>query len=495
MTNLKRRSFLQQSLCATAGSAAFAAMLGKLELAQAAAPRFLEGNDYRALVCLFLKGGNDCFNMVVPRGAGYATYAQTRTNLAVPEAQLLALNPSVAPQGGGLYGLHPQMSGTQAMFNAGRAAIIANAGPLVRPVNKASYQQAGTLLPAQLFSHSDQSVLWQTPRADTAARTGWGGRLADIFGATNQNQVLSMNVSLDGENVFQAGISVAPYFMSASEVEQIGSIATGAANCADGGSGWNRRRCLSFNALLNQSQAHAFGRAYVDKTKRAIQTSAQVATAIDLYPENDPIFRPFWDAFGLAWNPSNLLPLPRLAEQLLMIARVIRARTQLQMSRQLFFAALGGFDTHDNQLADQPALLRDLSQSVKAFYDVLANPAFNLVNQVTTFTASEFGRTLTNNGDGTDHGWGGHHLVFGGAVQGSRIYGRMPSLLPSASNPDDAGWGQIIPTLSVDQYAATIAKWYGLSDADRAGIFPNLQFMTGSLLSIQGPDLGFMQAI
>ena len=495
MSTLRRREFLHRALCATAGSAAFGSLMGKMELAQAAIPRSLlgAGSNYKALVCLYLYGGNDCFNMVVPRDAGHALYAQTRGSLAVPQAQLLALTPSTPPQGGGLYGLHPQMIGTQQMFNAGRAAIVANAGPLVRPVNKQSYQMPGTPLPAQLFSHSDQSVLWQTPRADTSARTGWGGRLADIFAASNPNQVLSMNVSLDGENVFQAGIQVSPYFMSSQGVEQIDLIQTGAASCGSGATSWNRRRCLSFQALQGQTHAHPFERAYVTKTQSTIATSAQVAAAIALFPDNDVVFRPFWDVFGLAWNPANLVELPRLAQQLLMIARVIRARSQLQMSRQLFFAALGGFDTHDNQLADQPALLRDLSQSVKAFYDVLGSAAFNLVNDVTCFTSSEFGRTLTNNGDGTDHGWGGHHLVFGGAVNGGAIYGRMPSLAASLNNPDDAGWGQMIPQLSVDQYAATLAKWYGLSDTDRSEIFPNLSFMTGPLLSIPGPNLGFMQ--
>jgi len=498
MSDLKRREFLHQTLRYTAGSAAFAAMMGKLELAhaQAGEPRRLlgAGSDYRALVCIYLYGGNDCFNMIVPRDASYSVYQATRTNLAVPQAQLLPLTLGQAALGGGQYGLHPQMSGVQSMFNAGRAAVIANVGPLVRPVNKASYELPGTLLPAQLFSHSDQTVLWQTPRADALDRTGWGGRLADIFAASNTNRVLSMNVSLDGDNVFQSGLTVAPYFMASEGVEQIGNIQTNGAAC-NGPNTWNRRRCVSFNALLNQSYAHPFERAYVDKTKRSMETSAQVAAALALYPENDPMFRPFWDAFGLTWNPANLPELPRLAGQLLMIARVIRARTTLQMSRQLFFAAIGGFDTHDNQLNDHPPLLRDLSQSVKAFYDILDSAAFGLADRVTTFTASDFGRTLTNNGDGTDHGWGGHHLVFGGGVNGSRIYGQMPNLSAANSNPDNAGWGQIIPTLSVDQYAATLATWYGLSTADRAVVFPNLQFMTGNLLSIPGPNLGFMQTI
>lgn len=495
MNAMRRRDFIRRCLCATAGSAAFTSLFSKLGLAHAASQRSLLStrglSHYRALVCIYLYGGNDCFNMVVPRDAGYGIYQATRTNLAVPQGQLLPINPVSGPLNGGQYGLHPVMNGTQSLFNAGRAALVANVGPLVRPVDKTSYQQPGTLLPAQLFSHSDQTVLWQTPRADTSARTGWGGRLADIFNTDNSNPVLSMNVSLSGENVFQAGIDVSPYFMSTDGVEQIRDIGTGAADCGDGGTGWNRRRCLTFNALMNQDHQHPLQRAYADKMRATMAASAELEAALALFPETDAVYAPFWTENSLIWNPDNLAELPPLASQLLMIARVIQARTSLGMNRQLFFAGLGGFDTHDRQLDDHPALLRDLSQSVKAFYDVL--DSFALADQVTAFTASEFGRTLTNNGDGTDHGWGGHHLVFGGAVNGNRIYGRMPNLSADESNPDNAGWGQIIPTLSVDQYAATLASWFGLDAVDRADIFPNLGYMEGPLLSIGGPDLGFMQ--
>jgi uncharacterized protein (DUF1501 family) len=496
MATHHRRDFVRRSLALMAGSAAFTALPAKLALAQNAPPILQgAGSNYRALVCIYLYGGNDCFNMVVPRDAAHATYAATRTNLAIPVAQLRALNPVQAPIGGGQFGLHPEMAGLAELFNAQRAAIVANVGPLVRPVNKASYQQPGTLLPPQLFSHSDQSVVWQTPRADTTARTGWGGRLADIFFASNANPTLSMNVSLAGENVFQAGQNVLPYFMSSSGVERIDPIETGAANCADGGQGWNRRRCLTFNALQNASFAHPFQRAYANRMRATRETTRMVDTALATVPRNDPLFQPFWTAFGLAWNASNPPELPDLGEQLLMIARVMRARSTLQMSRQLFFAGIGGFDTHDDQLADHGPLLRQISAGLKGFYDVLAQPAMGLANDVTAFTASEFGRTLSNNGDGTDHGWGGHHVVVGGAVRGGRIYGRMPNLSGNAqSNPDDAGWGQIIPTLAVDQYAATLATWFGLAPADRSAIFPNLQFMTDpAMLSITGPDLGFMQ--
>lgn len=484
-----RRQFLRQALCGVAGSAAFTSVLGKMQLSAGASQKMLKGagDNYRALVCLDLSGGNDCFNMIVPTDAGnYGTYAATRSNLAVAQNQLLGLT-------GTNYGLHPGMEGAQELFNRGMGAVVANVGPLVRPVNKQLYEQPGTLLPPQLFSHSDQSVLWQSPRADATVRRGWGGRLADVFAASNANPVLSMNVSLDGENVFQAGDMVSPYFMSTDGVEDISTIQTGAPNCEDGGQGWNRRRCLTFNALRDMNHDHPFERAYAGLLRGTMATSAQVREALDLYPENAAIYRPFWDRNGLTWNPDSLPELPWLAQQLLMVTRVIHARTDLQMSRQLFYARLGSFDTHGNQLVDHPPLLADVSSSVAAFYDILESPEFGLSNDVTTFTVSEFGRTLTINGDGTDHGWGGHHMVFGGAVNGGQIYGTMPNLDASESNPDNAGWGQIIPTLSVDQYAATLASWYGLSNADREMIFPNLPFMTGSLLSIEGPDLGFMQ--
>ena len=512
MSYLQRRDFIQRALMATAGGAAFGLLPAKLALAQSTllGGTLLRGtgpNDYKALVCIYLYGGNDCFNMVVPRDAsGYADYRALRlgngvagdaSNLVIPQANLLPLNPSVAPIGGGQFGLHPVMTGLKEMFDAGKAAVVANVGTLVRPVTKTMYQtNPGILLPAQLFSHSDQSVQWQTPRADATDRTGWGGRLADIFRSDNTNQTLSMNVSLDGDNVFQSGVLVAPYFMNTYGVEEIGAINTPDANCGPVDD-YRRRRCLSFNALQNlavsATPGHAFERAYVVKTRRSIETAAQVSVAIDAHPASAPKFAPFWTANGLVQGPNNVDALPHIAQQLLMIARVIAARGTLAMKRQLFFAATGGFDTHDNQNADHPDLLKDLSQSVKAFYQVLDIVDPTLANNVTAFTASDFGRTLSNNGDGTDHGWGGHHLVFGGAVNGNRIYGKMPSLKPTATNPDDIDGGRLIPTLSTDQYAHTLAKWYGLQEADRLTMFPNLNFMNDPILSVPGSDLGFMQ--
>jgi uncharacterized protein (DUF1501 family) len=506
---LKRRELLQRTLMATCATSTFGLLPARMALAQAEAAgsgTLLRGStNYKALVCIYLYGGNDCFNMVIPRDSGYSNYSDRRrgngvtndpSNLAVPQGSLLPLNPTAGPINGGQYGLHPAMTGTKEMFDAGRCAIVANVGTLVRPVNKTMYQTGNPLLPPELFSHSDQSVLWQTPASNVTTRTGWGGRLADIFRTDNPNQVLSMNVSLSGDNVFQSGVQVAPYFMNSFGVEQIDAIQTSQANCMPTGE-WNRRRCQTFKALQNlaasASPGHAFERAYVDKTQRSIATAAQVASAITLHPRNDVKFRPFWDAFGLDWSPNNnnLAQLPDLAAQLLMVARVIASRDTLNMRRQMFFAAIGGFDTHDNQNQDHPELLRELSQSVKAFYQVM--DTLDTANSVTAFTASDFGRTLSNNGDGTDHAWGSHQLVFGGRVNGNRIFGKMPSLAATASNPDDVGFGQLIPTLSTDQYAHTLSKWYGYVADPQNPIFYNLQYMTGSIMAIEGPDLGFMQ--
>lgn len=488
MSTFKRRELLHRTLCATAGSALFGALPAKLALAQnAVVGRTLEGNDYRALVCLYMFGGNDSFNALVPRdGAPRSAYQSTRTNLAVPSAELLALNP-ISGQGfsdGANYGLHPQMTGLRSLFNSGQAAIIANVGPLVRPTTKASYDNGTVPLPAQLFSHSDQTVLWQTPRADASARTGWGGRLADIFYASNPNQVLSMNVSMFGENVFQAGDLISPYFMSPFGVEEIDVISN---------QQWNANRRNAFEAIHAHASGHILERAYNDRVGRMRATTAQVKDALDLIPESNAVFNPFWAAFGLDPNASPRPELPFLARQLLMVARMIHLRNTLGMERQLFFVGMGGFDTHDAQLADHPGLLYQISQALKGFYDTLA--AMSIAQRVTAFTASEFGRTLSNNGDGTDHGWGGHHFVVGGSVRGQRVYGRMPSLASSAQNPDDAGWGQIIPTLAVDQYAATLASWFGLTPTDRATVFPNLTHFTTPVMAIQGPDLGFMNAV
>lgn len=474
MDNRSRRRFLHDVLCATASSATFGSMLGKLSLAQAATPGTLLGDDYRALVCINLAGGNDAFNMVVPRSSPHhATYAAARGPLALPQSGLLPINPIVPPSDGAQYGLHPRMGALRDLFEAGRAAIVANVGPLLYPITKAQYQAGSVPVPAQLASHSDQELLWQLPQARALeARLGWGGKLADLFFASNANPNLSMNISLGGENVYQAGAQVSPYFMSAWGVDSIWPV--------EG----NSSRRAAFEALLGQTHAHPFERAYVQKIQRTRLLSAELGQALTTVPEDQAPFNAFDAAWASLPQPRDM---PGIARDLKMIARMIALRDPLQMSRQIFYAYAGGYDTHGTQLVDHAELLEDLALALKTFYDVLASPQLALANQVTTFTSSEFGRSLFNNGDGTDHAWGSHHVVVGGAVNGRRIYGAMPSLIGNSDlNPDDTGYGQIIPKIAVEQYAATIAKWYGLSDTDRPIVFPHLD-------RFSSPSLGFMQ--
>ncbi|HSX61839.1 MAG TPA: DUF1501 domain-containing protein [Tahibacter sp.] len=464
---LHRRTFLRQCLHGALGGVgayvgAHSALgsLGLLNAAMAAGSGTIFP-DYKALVCVFLHGGNDSFNTIVPRDAAhYGIYAASRGALAVPQNQLIAIDPlaSGLPGDGALYGLHPQMTDLAGLFAAGRAAIVANVGTLVRPITQQQYLQGSVPVPPQLFSHEDQANIWQTSRPDDGNASGWGGRIADLMHSGNPNQTQSMLVSLEGQALFQRGDVVNQYVIGSYGVEEIGYL-----------NEWgNDAGVTAFNALLQDgTQSHVFERSYA----RAMNSSIANYEAIGA-------------ALAAAGNVTTAFPDSRLGRQLHMVARLIKARTALNMRRQIFFVSLGGFDTHGSQAAVHPGLLADLSQSLKAFYD--ATVELTLADRVTTFTASDFGRTVSINGDGTDHGWGGHHVVVGGAVRGQRFFGRMPSLAQNG-NPDDAGYGQLIPTQSVDQYAATLARWFGLGETGIDDILPNLANFTSR-------DLGFMTA-
>jgi uncharacterized protein (DUF1501 family) len=469
---LDRRAFLRHSLHAALGGIAVTSALGNLK-AMAAATRLAKQatlTDYRALVCVFLHGGNDSFSSIVPVSSElYATYQATRPALAVPLEQvqpntLTALSDGL-PSDGGTYGLHPSLAPLRDLFDQQQMAIVANVGPLLGPITKTQYQASPILAPPQLFSHSDQSNFWQTSRPDDASADGWGGRIADLMLSDNPNPnaTLPMTISIQGQSLFQRGSLVDQYVVrgcsggscSAERIDYLGSYQ-------------NQLGTDTFNALAADGvQSHMFERAYATATRRTIDhyetLSALIGTA------------PTWD-----------VPFPgtNLGGQLLQVANLISLRGPgaLDMHRQIFFVGQGGYDTHDDQLAIQPGLLADLAQSLTAFQAAMAQ--LGVTNDVTTFTASDFGRTLSTNGDGTDHGWGGHHFVIGGAVRGGRFYGHMPSLAQH-NNPNDAGYGQIIPTTGVDQYAATLATWYGVTAGDLPLLFPRLN-------EYDTPNLGFM---
>ncbi len=474
---VNRRDFLRKSLLGALGGVSVYSAFGNLSLISAAAARSSYAfSDYKALVCVFLNGGNDSFNTIVPYDSShYATYQNSRHGLALPQSAIAAnaLNPIAAsgslpgglPSDGGSYGLHPAMPEMRALFNSGRAAVIANVGTLLHPTTRTEYQNGTIALPPQLFSHSDQGSQWQTSRPDDANANGWGGRMADLLYAGNANQQLPMSISLSGTNLFQRGNLINQYSMSPSGVSPMNYS-------GNGGDSWiigpNPHGPAAYDALMSgQQHRHVMERAFAAATSSAIDNSAAVKAALDGAP-----------ALVTEFPGDN-----PLAAQLRMVARLMQVRGALGMQRQVFFVSVGNYDTHSYQLENQDSNLSLLSQALGAFH--AATEELGIADGVTSFTASDFGRALSVNSGGTDHGWGGHHFVVGGAVRGQRFYGAMPSLLQNA-NPDDTGHGQIIPTTAVDQYAATLANWLGVSPSDLGDIFPSLSRFDSSNLGFLG---------
>jgi uncharacterized protein (DUF1501 family) len=451
MTNLDRRQFLLNSALGVAGvSLAHIPGAVRAELIGSSAAF----SDYKALVCVFLFGGNDSFNMVVPRSdAEYNVYAASRQNLAVARDTLLPITPLTSD--GAQYGLHPGMTGFRDLFDTGRGAVVANVGPLIQPTTRDQYLNHSVPVPPQLFSHNDQQDQWQTLRGRAGLKTGWAGRIADALAPETTAQQIALNISLNGTTPFQAGANSLPYTIGTTGAP----IYFGMTSAPE-----DRDRRAAFETLLGENWLSIFSRAFARVNRRALDTADLVNAALALAPT---LATPF--------------PASRLAQQLAMVAKLIAVRDQLEMSRQIFFVAAGGFDTHDNQVSDQPNLLSDISASIAAFH--AATVELGVGGQVTTFTQSDFGRTLTSNGDGTDHGWGGHQLVVGDAVRGRDISGRMPRL--EIGGPDDVGGGRMVPTTSVDQFAGTLAKWFGVADAQLGLIAPNLFRFTLR-------DLGFL---
>ena len=411
------------------------------------------GDDYKALVCLFLNGGNDANNLLIPYDTtGYANYAAARTTLALPQSTLLPITPLTTD--GRSYGLHGSVGPLQGLFGVGKLAFLANVGTLVVPTTRAQYEARSVPLPPQLFSHNDQQVQWQSSVPDLPFTSGWGGRLADLTNAFNENPTLSMSISLDGQNSFQVGQSVSQFAVNR----------TGVVNLSGSNNAAGEVRLEALKAVLGQENQHLFQTAFGDITSSAIDTSALLGEAL----ENAPVI-------------NTAFPEGRLGEQLAMIAQLISVAPQFGLKRQVFVARLGGWDLHDTQIDAQALLLEEIATGMKALYD--ATVELGCENQVTTFTASDFGRTFNTNGDGSDHGWGSHQMVMGGAVRGGDIYGTMPVL--EINGPDDTGRGRWIPTTSVDEYAATLASWFGVSPTDLPVVLPNIG-------RFGQPDLGFM---
>ncbi len=446
---MKRRTLLR--LAASGGMATALYPFGSVRVLGQDAPF----SDYRCLVNLFLFGGNDSFNLVIPRSeAEYNVYAQSRQNLALAREDLLPIFPSTTD--GMEYGVHPSAGGLQTLFNSGQACIIANVGPLIAPVTKDDFLNGSSSIPPRLFSHNDQQDQWQTLKGRDNLVSGWAGRIADVISAATDQQTLPLNVSTAGTNLFQSGQDTVPYTISEEGADAYGALEDSVTL------GTERRQAFQDYLAGGFPSVHA--RALAEVHQRSLDRADRVNEALALVPDLDTPF-----------------PASSLGAQLKIIARMIAVKDEFRMSRQIFFAAAGGFDTHDDQNALQPGLIANVTDSLAAFQTAMVE--IGMADQVVTFTQSDFGRTLTSNGDGTDHGWGGHQLVTGNPVAGGEIYGRMPVL--EIGGEDDATGGRIIPSLSADQYAATLARWFGVEESDIRLIAPNLE-------NFAVQDLGFL---
>ena len=452
--NKQRRHFIQ-----AVAASGLTSVMGHLSGSVYAQSSGVSGfSDYKALVCVFLAGGNDSWNMVVPTSASeYNAYNASRggtgnNGLAIASSDLLPISGNVD---GVNYGFHPSMPEMQSLYNSGQCAVIANVGPLVEPTTVQQYRAQTVGIPPQLFSHNDQQGQWHTLRGDSILTSGWGGRVADALSSQLGGQTLPTNISLSGTTLFQAGNTSVPYVMGATGSTPFSGLTPG------------ESLSNAFQSIANADYPNIYQRSFSGVQQRAFEFSDRVNTSLD--------------------NARNFTALPDgddssiLSAQLRTVAKIISQQSALSMSRQIFFVQLGGFDTHDNQNLEQPVLLGDVSRSLKSFYDAMGE--INMQSAVTAYTNSDFGRTLSSNGDGSDHGWGGVHLTVGGAVNGGQIYGQYPSL--ALGSELELGRGRFVPSTSSDQYAATLANWFGVTNQNLATVAPNIN-------SFIQQDLGFM---
>jgi len=452
---LSRRRFLGQASCAAVSSLPILNTLLSLRLAEGVASAGVPAaGEYRALVCLFFAGGNDSFNMLVPReAAAYAAYQNSRADLALTPAQLADIHPIGMPD----FAVHGGMPEVAQLFESEKASFVANVGTLIEPVqNRTQVAQNLKLLPLGLYSHSDQIEQWQTSIPHGRSGIGWGGRMADLLKDINANKTVPMQVSLDGSNVWQTGNTVAEYSITPS-----GATALNGYNAA-----WAQDQDLqnamsaAVDSQLGQQYTNLLSQTFTQRKKQALDA---------------------YQAFAAASAPplpaGVTFPNTYVGQRLAMIARAIQGRNTLGVTRQTFFVQWGGWDHHDEVLVNQSNMLPQVSAAIGAFHAAMV--AMGVENNVALFTASDFGRTLTSNGRGSDHAWGGNQLVVGGGVQGRRIFGQYPSLevnpdSGSEVNPLDTGRGRFIPTTSCDLFFAELALWLGVSKSQLPLVLPNI---------------------
>ena len=430
-----RRSFITCASLAAAGNLLGLRPFGALNaLAQSS-------SDYKALVCVFLFGGNDANNTLVPFDTtGYATYSSIRGPLALAQNTLLPLTPT--PN----FALNPNLPDIQTLFNNNTAAFVANVGTLVQPLTRSQYI-AGQLAPTNLFSHPDQQLEWQNAAQSAATPTGWAGRMADVLGTSyNQGAQIPMITSVAGDTLFCNGNATSPVSISPGNL--------GASTCSEGSECAARQAAAQ--ALLTLNSGISLVQADDGITTNAYTYAKTLSDAVQSVSPLQTVF------------PAN----NGLAAQLKQIAQIIQVRAALGVQRQIFFAGIGNFDTHADQLPLQSSLLAQISPALAAFY--AATVELNVTSNVTTFTMSDFSRTFQpNSNNGSDHAWGSHHIVMGGAVKGGQIYGTYPTL--ALAGPDDSGSnGRWVPSTASAQYAATLAQWFGVSAASLPTVLPTI---------------------
>ncbi len=447
-SNASRRAFLQR---ASSLSVAGVAAPWALNLAAMAEASAANANDYKAIVCVYLNGGNDNNNTLIPYDStSYNAYQSLRPSLAIGRDTLAAtlLQPSVAPvDAAGFnrqYALAPGLAPLLPLFNAGRMSVLLNVGTLVQPTSKLQYTNKSVALPPKLFSHNDQQSIWQSSQPEGAV-SGWGGRMGDLLMSGNGNATFTC-VNVSGNAVFLSGNTAVSYQVTAAGSVPMNGVKRplfGSSACSN-----------VLRTLVTQPRTHVMESEYTRITNRSLDANDTLTAALG---SATPI--------GTVFPTQN-----NLADQLKMVARMISSAGALGAKRQVFFVSMGGFDTHDSLAINHPNLMKSLADALSAFYS--ATLELGVADKVTTFTASDFGRTLTANNDGSDHGWGSVHFMVGGAVKGKQMYGTPPII--ASNGPDDIGQGRLLPTTSVDQYAATLGAWLGVSDSNLLGLLPSL---------------------
>lgn len=451
MSGIDRRKFIQAGLAALASSGCLNAsqqLFAEEKQSKVAKKKGKVFNDNKALVCIYLAGGCDGFNLLLPAdGTKYDEYKAIRDNLALEQNQILPITPTTSQ--GFNVGVHEKLPGVKALFDSKKLAFLANVGNLIEPVTPTTYNDKSVKLPDQLYSHNSQEEQWQILKNDLRLAPGWGGRMIDLVESTAK---VPTGINLSGHNSWILGSTSSPYKLKSSGIINYSGMKNINSNSE------MKRREL-FQRMMDASKyKHPAQKAYTKLHVNSMAIAEEIGTAFDTL-----------GAITTTVPVGN-----RLAEGLMSVAKMIAVQGNLNMKRQVFFVRAGGYDTHDSQLTSMDNLFKELDDAVTMFQSALVE--YGADDRTLSFTASEFGRSISSNGDGTDHGWGNHLFAFGTPVKGGEIYGQMPTL--EVDGPDDSRNGRLIPTLAADQYASSLAKWFGFDETERLGLFENLQNFT-----------------